>query len=276
MKKAALLLVFCLFVLGAMSGCRKTPDKSGQYLYTTVLHNSEEDESTERYLEIARRSQELLPLLEENAGVFVVNAYNFQDLDGEGTPLYTMNGMDLPEEIDPNGRCISVDESYLTLNGIQVADGGQLADLLVHDDLIQNLLVPEQFRDREADIIKAYRARFYFEKVTAENNYNEDAGLSKRLELSEDDLTINLIYVKAGQRWPVYREDLVCEDGLITDPVVQVYTGNIHCNYAHSILSQWTYFYSGEADPDKAYEALRPYIEQCGAGESLRSVEPVS
>lgn len=265
----------CLCVLGAMSGCRKTQSEPGQYLYATVLHNSGEDESTAKYLEIAGRSQELLPLLEEKAGVFVVNAYNFQDLDGEGTPLYTMNGMELPEEIDPNGRCMCVDENYLTLNGIQAADGGPLAGLLVHDDLTQNLLVPEQFRDREADIIKAYRARFYFEKVTAENNYSEDAGLSGRLALSEDDLTINLIYVKDGQRWPVYREDVVSEGGYITDPIVQVYTGNIHCNYAHSILSQWTYFYSGEADPDKAYEALRPYVEQCGAGESLRSVELV-
>lgn len=86
---------------------------------------------------------------------------------------------------------------------------------------------------------------------------------------------MNVIYVEDGQRYPVYREDIVSEDGFITDPVVQVYTGNIHCNYAHSNLSQWTYFYSDSGDPEKACEDIRPYIEQCGAGESLQSVKRV-
>lgn len=86
---------------------------------------------------------------------------------------------------------------------------------------------------------------------------------------------MNVIYVEDGQRYPVYREDIVSEDGFITDPVVQVYTGNIHCNYAHSNLSQWTYFYSDSGDPEKAYEDIRPYIAQCGAGESLQSVKRV-
>ena len=52
-------------------------------------------------------------------------------------------------------------------------------------------------------------------------------------------------------------------------------TGNIHCNYAHSNLSQWTYFYYDETDPEKAYEELQPYVEQCGAEESLQSVKQI-
>lgn len=109
--------------------------------------------------------------------------------------------------------------------------------------------------------------------MTAENSYNEDAGLHERLGLREEDLSVNIIYVKDGQSYPVYREDIVSENGCITDPIVQVYTGNIYCNYAHSNLSQWAYFYSDCEDPKDAYEVLRPYIEQCGAGESLQSVE---
>ena len=258
MKKTALFLALCLCAL-ATFGCQKDEGKAGQYLYATALKYSGEDDP-KTYLEIAGRSQELLSLLEEKAGAFVMNAYNFQDADGEGTPLYEASGMELPPETDPNGRCICADENYLTLNGIQTADGRPLSEQLVYDGLTQNILVPEQFKSQEQDILRVYRARFWFEKVEAENSYNEDAGIDRLLALSEDDLTVNIIYVKDGQRYPVYR-------------AVQVYTGNIHCNYAHSGLSQWTYFYSAEADPEKAYEALRPYIEQCGAEESLQSVK---
>ena len=273
MKKTALFLTLCLCIL-VLFGCRNNEAEAGQYLYATGLTYSGEDDP-KAYLEIAGRSQELLALLEEKAGAFVMNAYNFQDGDGEGTPLYEMNQMDLPIEIDPAGYCVSVDKNYLDLHGIMTAEGSPAGDSLIIDDRTQNILVPEKYRDREQDILREYRAAFYFEKVTAENSYNEDAGLPERLGLTEEDLTVNIIYVKDGQSYPVYREDIVCENGCITDPVVQVYTGNIHCNYAHSDLSQWTYFYSDREDPGEAYETIRPYIEQCGASESLQSVKHV-
>ena len=273
MKKTALFLTLCLCIL-VLFGCRNNEAKAGQYLYTTALKYSGEDDP-KAYLEIAGRSRELLALLEEKAGAFVMNAYNFQDADGEGTPIYEMNQMDLPVEIDPAGYCVSVDKNYLDLHGIKTADGSPAGDGLITDDRTQNILVPEKYRDREQDILREYRAAFYFEKVTAENSYNEDAGLPERLGLREEDLTVNIIYVKDGQKYPVYREDLITEDGFVTDPIVQVYTGNIHCNYAHSDLSQWTYFYSDREDPGEAYETIRPYIEQCGAGESLQLVKRV-
>ena len=275
MRRRAILLALCLLVLLAgLAGCAKAKESAGRMVYTTVIKYSGEDDP-KTYLEIAGRSKELLALLEEKAGVFVMNAYNFQDIDGEGTPLYEMNRLDLPVEIDPDGYCVSVDKNYLDLHGITAAGGMPASDSVVMDGRTQNVLVPEKFKDREQDIIEAYRERFFFEKVEAENSYNEDAGLSGILGLNESDLTVNIIYVQDGQKYPVYREDIICEDGCITDPIVQVYTGNIHCNYAHSDLSQWTYFYSDKGSPEDAYEALRPYIEQCGAGESLQYVERV-
>lgn len=42
---------------------------------------------------------------------------------GEDTPLYEMNRMDLPVEIDPAGYCISVDKNYLDIHGIKAFDG---------------------------------------------------------------------------------------------------------------------------------------------------------
>lgn len=55
--------------------------------------------------------------------------------------------------------------------------------------------------------------------------------------------------------------------------MVEVYTGNVHCNYAHSLLSQWSYFYADTDDPKEAFELLRPSVEACGAAESFQKVE---
>lgn len=62
------------------------------------------------------------------------------------------------------------------------------------------------------------------------------------------------------------------ETGLYT--TVVTYTGNIHCNYAHSILTQWLYI-PFEGTGEEAYRSILPYIEECGAGESVKQVKPV-
>ena len=83
-----LLLVLALL----LTACSQTQEDTGGWeldknLYTTVIQESGENDSTLKYLEIAERSVELFRLLEENVGAFVMDAYNYQDIDGEGTPL---------------------------------------------------------------------------------------------------------------------------------------------------------------------------------------------
>lgn len=238
---------------------REEPEESGG-LYTTVVYNTGENESTQRYLEIAQRSQGLFQLLEEETGAFIMNAYHFQDTDGRGTPLYTMNSMGLPAEIDPAGRTIQVSRNYFLHNPIQTADGSALEEQIVYDDLTLNLLVPEQYQGMEEDITAAYRQSFYFEKVQAENDFNEMAGRDERLELEPEELDIHIIYVADGQKYAVFRPDCAVDTGgWITNPVVELYTGNIHCNYAHSAMTQWVYF-PYEGDAQGAYGAISPYV----------------
>lgn len=223
-------------------GVTEQREKDG-YVYSTVVQYSGENDSTEKYLEIAERSKKLLLLLEENIGAFVMDAYNYQDLDGEGTLLYTMNGLSYPLEIDPNGQSIRVSKNYFCHNPIETVDGSDLIEQIIYDDMTLNILVPEKYRSMEAQIIEAYRDRFYFEKVEAENDYNKMAHNSKLLNISPASLIIHIIYVKDGQQYFSYRSDCSPQtDNWITDPIVQIYTGNIHCNYAHSFMSQWVYF----------------------------------
>lgn len=280
MKRISLVLIAFVVIL-SMASCGSQASESGQdekwstykNFYTTSIQYSGENDSDQKYLEIAQRSMELLSLLEENEGAFVCDAYNYQSIDDDGTCLYTMNGMHYPQEIDPNGQTIRVSKNYFKYNPIETSDKSELNEQILYDDLTLNILVPEKYRYMEDQVIEAYRGRFYFEKVQATNDYNEMAGIDERLDIPEDSLNVNIIYVKDGQRYFTFRSDCAAAaDNWITDPIVQIYTANIHCNYAHSFLTQWTYFYSEKETAGEAYQDIKADVEACGAEESLQKV----
>ena len=279
-----ILALACLAGLTACGGKEETPASAANegtaqeqsHIYTTQVQYTGEDDPVQ-YLEIAARSAHLLAELEDKAGAFVADFYNYQAMDDASTPLYTMNGMQFAEEIDPNGRCIRVSRNYFVHNPIETADGSDLTGQFVYDDLTLNLLVPEKYRDMEDDIVEAHRDRFYFEKVEAENAYNQEAGISERMNIAKEDLKINIIYVKDGQNYFSFRSDCAQQTGCkVEDPVVQIYTGNIHCNYAHSFMSQWVYIPSEAESAEEAYQEISDIIFSCGAEESVQKVKAVA
>ena len=275
-----ILALACLAGLTACGGKEEVPTSAASkgtaqeqcHIYTTQVQYTGEDDPVQ-YLEIAARSAHLLAELEDKAGAFVADFYNYQAMDDAGTPLYTMNGMQFAEEIDPNGHCIRVSRNYFAHNPIETADGSNLTEQFVYDDLTLNLLVPEKYQDMEEDIVAAHRERFYFEKVEAENSYNQEAGLSDRMNIAKEDLKINIIYVKDGQDYFSFRSDCAPQTGChVEDPVVQIYTGNIHCNYAHSFMSQWVYIPSEAESAEEAYQEISDMIRSCGAEESVQKL----
>ena len=275
-----ILALACLAGLTACGGKEEVPTSAASkgtaqeqcHIYTTQVQYTGEDDPVQ-YLEIAARSAHLLAELEDKAGAFVADFYNYQAMDDAGTPLYTMNGMQFAEEIDPNGHCIRVSRNYFAHNPIETADGSNLTEQFVYDDLTLNLLVPEKYQDMEEDIVAAHRERFYFEKVEAENSYNQEAGISDRMNLAKEDLKINIIYVKDGQDYFSFRSDCAPQTGChVEDPVVQIYTGNIHCNYAHSFMSQWVYIPSEAESAEEAYQEISDMIRSCGAEESVQKL----
>ena len=275
-----ILALACLAGLTACGGKEEVPTSAASkgtaqeqcHIYTTQVQYTGEDDPVQ-YLEIAARNAHLLAELEDKAGAFVADFYNYQAMDDAGTPLYTMNGMQFAEEIDPNRHCIRVSRNYFAHNPIETADGSNLMEQFVYDDLTLNLLVPEKYQDMEEDIVAAHRERFYFEKVEAENSYNQEAGISDRMNIAKEDLKINIIYVKDGQDYFSFRSDCAPQTGChVEDPVVQIYTGNIHCNYAHSFMSQWVYIPSEAESAEEAYQEISDMIRSCGAEESVQKL----
>ena len=275
-----ILALACLAGLTACGGKEEVPTSAASkgtaqeqcHIYTTQVQYTGEDDPVQ-YLEIAARNAHLLAELEDKAGAFVADFYNYQAMDDAGTPLYTMNGMQFAEEIDPNGHCIRVSRNYFAHNPIETADDSNLTEQFVYDDLTLNLLVPEKYQDMEEDIVAAHRERFYFEKVEAENSYNQEAGISDRMNIAKEDLKINIIYVKDGQDYFSFRSDCAPQTGChVEDPVVQIYTGNIHCNYAHSFMSQWVYIPSEAESAEEAYQEISDMIRSCRAEESVQKL----
>lgn len=275
-----IVIIVCAILVTAGSIVYYIPDiitemkwKECKNMYTLSMKNTGEDTSVVKYLEIAERSKELLSVLEEKADVFIMDASNFQDIDGEGTPLYTMNTLSYPEEIAPNGKSICVSKNYFKRNPIQTTNGTEIEKQIIYDDLTLNVLVPKKYQKMETQIIEAYRESFYFEKVTATNSYNQEANIKETLDIPSEHLNIHIIYVNDGQKYFTYRDDCAVQtNNYITDPIVKIYTSNTHCNYAHSYLSQWTYFYDENDSSEKAYQKILPYLEQCNATKSIQEI----
>ena len=183
MKKLTLITLAAALLLSACGQDGEPSAKADpkweetRHLYRTQIQYSGENDNAAKYLEIAGRSKQLFPLLEEHCNAFVMDAYNFQDIDGEGTPLYTENNLRYPFEIAPNGNSIRVSKNYCAFNPIETADGTPLAEQIVFADDTLNILVPEQFREQESEIRQAYLELFHFEKVEAEQAYNEEIGI---------------------------------------------------------------------------------------------------
>ncbi len=282
-KKFAVVIIFISIIIIIctlfLNNKNKTSSKWEKYknFYTTVVHNTGENESSKKYLTIAKRSEKLLPLLEEKAGAFIMDSYNYQDIDENGTPLYEMNNLKYPKEIDPNGESIRISKNYLKYNIIKGVNNKPIENQMIYDDLTLNILVPKKYKSKEKQILKAYKDNFYFEKVTAENDYNKMADIKERMDIKKNDLKINIIYVKDGQKYFTFNKESASKtDNYITDCIVQIYTHNIHCNYAHSFLTQSTFLYSKKENEKEVYNDILIYLKECNAQKSVKRVVSLS
>jgi len=269
MKKTIALLCVLVIVLSGCSNTGSIPENA-KIFYRTIITYAGENESEERHLELSMKSEALLKKLMSEKNAFVMDAYNYQPIDEKGTHLYKENELGgVPIEISPNGYSIRISENYLKYNPIQLADNEQWDNKIIYDDTTLNVLVPIEYQNKESVITEKYKEIFYYEKIKVANFYNEDLG--KPLDTTSiDELSVNIIYVADNQTYFTYNPDICPEsDNLITNPLVMLYTGNIHASYAHSFMSQFTFF---ESHAEDAYKDIEPLIIECNAAESYQKV----
>ena len=229
-------------------------------------------------IELAQRLMLLFDVLEDEMGAFICDTWNYQVIDGKPRYEYNLYEEYAPVQIDSYGQSIRVSEGYFIHNPIETSDGSNLLDGVIHMDDTMNILVPEQYRNLEEGIIRAFRERFYFDKILVENIYNERQG--EPLNTTEEsELNINIIYVKDGQSYFAYNRDIATKSSnLITDPTVIIYTPNFHPIQIHAMMTRGIFVFDEDRDIESLYKSILFYAQNIDADAetALEGILPLS
>ncbi|EBF5198236.1 DUF1430 domain-containing protein, partial [Listeria monocytogenes] len=196
--------------------------------------------------------------------MFLMYSTNFTRVENE-TFLYETYLNKISEINSPEGNSVEIDFNYLKLNPIKSAQGQNVENEAIINDRVLNIIVPMSKKEFEKDIKKAYLDHFYFKKVEVANMYNEALNLPF-LELSKDDLSINIIYAENNQDYFSYDSsagDL--RTGNITDPIAIIYTGNIDSSSIGARVTTSVYFV--DKTKGDAFSAILPLINNSNARE---------
>ncbi|ACK41086.1 bacteriocin-associated integral membrane family protein [Listeria monocytogenes] len=196
--------------------------------------------------------------------MFLMYSNNFTRVEND-TFLYETYLNKISEINSPEGNSVEIDFNYLKLNPIKSVQGQNVENEAIINDKVLNIIVPMSKKEFEKDIKKAYLDHFYFQKVELANMYNEALNRPV-LEISKDDLSINIIYAENNQDYFSYDSsagDL--RTGNITDPIAIIYTGNIDSSSIGAHVTSSVYFV--DKTKGDAFNAILPLINNSNARE---------
>lgn len=202
------------------------------------------DLTDKRKLEL--KAKELFHDLEKSTNAFLINTRNFDKLStnqlvweaNAQTALYSSSG-----------KSITINLNYLMLHPVLDINGNNVISQIILDENVRNILVPASMKNKEPDICKGFLEDFRFQKIDVQKIYEREIGEKAPL-VKENDLRINLIYVKDGNKYFSYNKNIMPEDGnLIADPFVIVDTGNVDPSFYFSWLTNSVFFESHKTEP---------------------------
>lgn len=225
-----------------------------QNIYQTNLNASAKDFKIE--LQNAKKIKDVMNGIIKEYNGFICNVENYEKIgDKYVHELNETHGS--PIQASPGGTVITVSENYFNFNPIKGIDNKSIKDQMVYDDKVLNILVPIDRKKYESSIKEAFRNHFWFEKVDVDNIYNEKLGKSLN-NMKKEELDVNIIYVENNQGYFTFNQNIEPDSkNTIFDPIVEIYTGNIHDSFALSAYSSNFYFYSDKVNP---FDAISPIL----------------
>jgi putative ABC transport system permease protein len=155
---------------------------------------------------------------------------------------------------------IVINENYLDVNPIRTLNEVDIREQIKQDRYTLNLLVPEQFKYLENEIIEAYRNEFYFQKVYITNMFNEEVGEPLVEGITLDDLTVHLIYAEEGQSYFSFNRYYGGPSNTFYDPIAMILPGeSADTSFVAAFVTTSLYFYDSSG---QAYEAILPTITE--------------
>jgi len=161
-------------------------------------------------------------------------------------------------------RSIYLSSNYLEKNPILAVNGQNVLDLIIDDSYTLNVLVPKHYQSFEEDLIDYFRSQFYIDRIDLVNWYNEELGLPL-LEVTIEDLIVNIIYTKDNQSYFSFNRNIGDEYSQIWDPIAVIHNNDISVSSTSARVMNSLYF-TNEYNI-QALEAIRPLLEEVGTNE---------
>ncbi|MBP1995829.1 DUF1430 domain-containing protein [Paenibacillus eucommiae] len=223
------------------------------------------DSNLEADRDLNNRLFNLYKKIESNNKAFLMMSQNFQVIKYDnGKPIYSYSLNTKFEEYSPHGRSVIINKNYLIINPIQSSNGATIDEQVQNDEDTLNILVPEQFKDLENQIIQAYKERFYFQKVTVDNHYNKSLGYPLN-EKSINDLTVNVIYTKEGQDYFTFNTYTGDSHNKIKDPIAVLYNDSVDTSSIGAYATTSLFFL--DSTKGSAFESISPSIAEANVFE---------
>ncbi|MGM7634446.1 DUF1430 domain-containing protein [Bacillus sp. Hm123] len=235
-----------------------------------VMNNLETDR------DLTNRLFDFYKKIESENKAFLMESENFSVIDydnGEPIYSYTLNTTDKDEIYSSHGRSVTINKNYLHVNPINSSNGLAIDDQVQNDEDTLNILVPEQFKGLENQIIQSYKEEFYFQKVDIDNMYNREIG-SPLNEKKIEDLTVNIIYTEEGQDYFTYNSFTGDSQNKIKDPIAVIYNENVDTSNIGAYATTSLFFLDNSKG--SAFENISSSLSEANVSEVNNAVSVYS
>ena len=216
-------------------------------LYESYTHLDDNDLKAED--KVNKKIFSVYSELSDLNSVFILETSNFERLASKENKSkdiednYYSYEVNIKKEEDlysPYGKNIIVDDNYLKKNNIKSSDGENVANLIINDDKILNILVPRKFKKYKTSIVNTFKEWFCFQKFEVTNQYRQAKG-ERILEKDIDSLQLNIIYIQDGLKIFTYNSRSGDNNNIIEDSIITVYTRNVDNSFLASCFGPFIF-----------------------------------
>lgn len=233
-------------------------------IYRLGINDIGEASSLEFEVELYEPALKLYNYLSENNTAFFADADYLKAIEYYNADV-PLNGL-----VNDGYRThITVGANYFKRNPINTIKGNSVLDEIVLSDNTLNVIVPEKYTALSDELEQYFLELFDFRKNQIYNNVYQDIDPENSYNASSDPLKVNMIYTKNDQSYFLF-SPIICKNSgnSITDPVVVVFTNNVHPS---SMLSKMTRCFYFEYNDEKS---INDYLY--GITETQNFVYPIS
>ncbi len=207
-------------------------------IYRISMNDVGQDDDLVIEVELHKKIEKLYQYLTKENKAFFMDATDIQAMEMFGVD-YPLTGL----VMDGYSTHITVSPNYFRFNPIATIDDMSVEQKLVYADNVLNVLVPESLSSIHKEINERFLDYFNFYRFEVYDRVYSGASNDFWNPSRQEALEINIIPVKDGQLYFTFSPDIRQTSGnKILDPVVVVYTDNVHPSTTFTKASRCLYF----------------------------------